>query len=101
MCVKPIAANDNVPPRTRRPFQNPPAGIDALLDIEDVRAATRLGRSTIYRRIDAGTFPKPICLSPGCVRWRVSAITAWLDALEQKPGTKPGTKTELEFKQAS
>jgi prophage regulatory protein len=28
----------------------------------------------------APDFPKPICLSPGCTRWRLSDIEAWENA---------------------
>jgi prophage regulatory protein len=42
---------------------------------------TALANSTIYRNMAAGTFPKPRVLSAGCVRWRLSAVKAWMDAL--------------------
>lgn len=61
------AANDNFPER--------------LLKLTDVRSMTSLGTSTIYRRMAAGTFPKPLVLSDACVRWRESALLAWIDGL--------------------
>lgn len=39
-----------------------------------------LGRSTIYRMMDDGDFPKPIHLTRKTVGWRASEITAWLDS---------------------
>ena len=42
---------------------------------------TALGSSTIYRRIAAGTFPKPRQLSPACVRWMESEIDIWIENL--------------------
>jgi prophage regulatory protein len=40
-----------------------------LMKLTDVTRATGLGRSTIYRRMGEGTFPAPLRLSAGCVRW--------------------------------
>lgn len=51
-----------------------------LLRVADVKARTRLSRSTIYRRIADGTFPKPISLSAGLVAWYESDINAWVAA---------------------
>jgi len=65
----PAAANDN-------------AKLDVLLRLPDVMQATGLGSSTIYRKIAANTFPRPLRLGPGSVRWRTSAIVAWTDGLE-------------------
>lgn len=60
--------NDNYPER--------------LLKLREVRAMTSLGASTIYRRMHAGTFPKPRVLSDACVRWRESEIVGWIDGLK-------------------
>lgn len=54
---------------------------DTLLRLPEVIAQVRLSRSTIYRRIDEGTFPRPRALGAGCVRWRQSEIDAWIEAL--------------------
>ena len=63
--------------------------IDRLLTAADVQAVVGLGHATIYRRIAAGTFPRPRRLSPGCVRWRLSAINAWLEALPEAVDETP------------
>ncbi|ABE62831.1 phage transcriptional regulator, AlpA [Nitrobacter hamburgensis X14] len=52
-----------------------------LLKLTDVTKATGLGRSTIYRKISENTFPPPLQLSPGCVRWDADHLQAWRDAL--------------------
>lgn len=52
-----------------------------LLKLTDVTKATSLGRSTIYRKISEGTFPPPLQLSAGCVRWNEDDLIAWRDAL--------------------
>jgi prophage regulatory protein len=53
---------------------------DNLLRVADVKARTRLSRTTIYRRIAAGTFPRPVPLSAGLVAWYESDINAWVAA---------------------
>lgn len=45
-----------------------------------VRQITGLGRSTIYRLVDAGQFPRPVPLGLRAVGWRADEISAWLDA---------------------
>ena len=52
--------------------------IDRFLKLREVMRITSLGSSTIYRRMDAGTFPKPKVLSVACVRWRESDIEKWM-----------------------
>ena len=41
-----------------------------------MRSALRLSRTTIYRRMGQGTFPKPVVISEACVRWRQSDVAA-------------------------
>ncbi len=57
---------------------------DYLLPIDEVIRRVGLGRSTIYARIGAGTFPAPRKLgehATAAVRWRSSDIDSWIDAL--------------------
>lgn len=35
--------------------------------------------STLWRRVNAGTFPQPVKLSERVTAWRVEEIRAWLD----------------------
>lgn len=58
---------------------------DALLRIETVEALTGMSRATVYRHIEAGTFPAPLKLGTRCVRWRSSAVRAWLFDPAQTP----------------
>ena len=51
-----------------------------ILRIRDVVAVTRLSRSTIYRLIQAGQFPKPIKLTERASGWRYEAVEQWLKA---------------------
>jgi prophage regulatory protein len=51
---------------------------DRILRIKTVLERTGLSRSTLYRKIEAGTFPRQIAISTRCTGWRQSAIEAWL-----------------------
>jgi prophage regulatory protein len=49
-----------------------------ILRMPGVLARTGLSRSTLYRKLAAGTFPKQIQISERCIGWSEAAITAWL-----------------------
>lgn len=52
-----------------------------ILRRKQVQARTGLSRSTIYARIAAGTFPRPIDLGDGrSVGWIEAEIDAWLQS---------------------
>lgn len=44
----------------------------------EVERLTGLSRSTIYRLMAAGEFPKPVKLTGKAVGWQLSAIAEWL-----------------------
>jgi predicted DNA-binding transcriptional regulator AlpA len=76
--MKPIvAANDNVAP------PGPLSSGATLLRLADVMLATSIGSSTIYRKIAANQFPRPLRLGPGSVRWKASEVSGWIDGLER------------------
>ena len=52
-----------------------------LLRRREVEELVSLGRSSLYRHIERGTFPRPIVLGPRCVRWREDEIREWLESL--------------------
>lgn len=52
-----------------------------LLKIAEVATKTKIGKSTIYRRIQDGSFPRPVSLGPGASRWIASEIDEWIRAL--------------------
>jgi prophage regulatory protein len=39
---------------------------------------TGLSRSTLYRKMRDGTFPKQVRISEHCCGWRESAISRWI-----------------------
>ncbi len=53
-------------------------GTDRILRRREVEARTGLSRSTIYRRMQAGTFPLAIPLGGRLVGWRARDIDVFL-----------------------
>lgn len=49
------------------------------IDIATVQAITGLSVSGVYRSAQAGTFPKPVKLSPKVSRWFRHEVVAWRD----------------------
>ena len=64
----------------------PPAAISSrirLLTIADVCAAMCISRVELWRRVKAGTFPRPL-MDGSRPKWREPAIVRHLDKLEAK-----------------
>ncbi|MBV7315426.1 AlpA family transcriptional regulator [Shewanella sp. NIFS-20-20] len=56
-----------------------------LIKLKDVIASTGLGRSTIYKYIEDGTFPKAVSLGCRAVAWVESEIQEWiLERIEER-----------------
>lgn len=51
---------------------------DRILRLKMVLERTGLSRSTLYRKIGQGSFPKQIAISARCAGWRESAVTDWM-----------------------
>lgn len=49
-----------------------------ILRRKQVEARIGLARSTIYQRVAAGTFPKPVSLGARAVGWIEAEIDTWL-----------------------
>jgi prophage regulatory protein len=49
-----------------------------VLRLKDVIEKTGLARSTIYKYVDAGTFPKPIPLGGRSVGWVDAEVHRWI-----------------------
>ena len=52
---------------------------ERILRIKTVLERTGLSRSTLYRKIEHGTFPKQVKISERCAGWKESAIQSWLN----------------------
>lgn len=50
-----------------------------LLRLPDVLRQTGVSRSSIYARIRAGQFPRPIALGPRTSAWLATDVTAWIE----------------------
>lgn len=49
--------------------------------VQTVTTLTGLGKTTIYRLMAAGKFPKAVPIAgASVVRWRLSDVFAWMDA---------------------
>lgn len=51
---------------------------DRILRLPAVLERTGLSRSTLYRKIQEGTFPKQIALGVRTAGWRESAVSTWI-----------------------
>jgi len=59
--------------------ERPPRNL-TILRLNQVKAITGLSRSTIYARIEAGTFPRQVKLGIGarCVGWVAEELNDWV-----------------------
>lgn len=51
---------------------------DRILRLAAVLDRTGLSRSTMYRKMQQGSFPKNLRLGARCAGWHESAINAWV-----------------------
>ena len=51
---------------------------ERIIRIKAVLAQTGLSRTSLYRKIQLGTFPRQVALSQRCVGWHQSAISEWI-----------------------
>ncbi|WP_029623535.1 helix-turn-helix transcriptional regulator [Sphingomonas sp. PAMC 26617] len=51
---------------------------DRIIRLKEVLLRTGLTRSTLYRKMQNGTFPRNVQISTRCAGWRQSAIDAWM-----------------------
>ncbi len=64
-----------------------------MLNAREVVERVGLHRSTIWKKVRAGTFPAPIELADNKIGWPESTITAWLDSRPRRTyGAEPAPK---------
>lgn len=51
--------------------------LDRFMREKEVLGVTSFSRTTLWREIKRGKFPKSVVISAGRVGWRESAIEAW------------------------
>jgi prophage regulatory protein len=66
---------------------------DRIVRIRTVLARTGLTRSTLYRKIKEGTFPKQVRISIHGAGWRESAVNQWI---ENPDGCPPRERRQWE-----
>lgn len=64
---------------------------DRILRLPTVLARTGLSRATLYRKVQAGTFPRQLKIAARCAGWRESAVNDWMRnpifySVEDHPG---------------
>ena len=52
---------------------------NTLIKLPEVKRRTTLSTSEVYRRLEAGTFPKQIKLGAKAVAWLEHEVQAWID----------------------
>lgn len=58
----------------------PPAPEPLLVCARDAARLCGLSVATWHRRVAAGLVPAAVRIGPGCVRWRVEELRAWIAA---------------------
>jgi len=56
----------------------------AYFSDRQVASRYNVDRTTWWRWVNNGQAPKPIKLSPGCTRWRVSDLEQWEEERKQE-----------------
>jgi prophage regulatory protein len=51
-----------------------------LIRLKEVKYYSGLARSTVYKYVAAGTFPKPVPLGGRAVAWVQGEVEAWIDS---------------------
>lgn len=94
-CTNPAIQSDSSRPALAQVEKDPVAGErqqrrrlrlgqltpESIIDLKDVIELTTLSKSTIYRKMAAGTFPSNRKLSVNRAGWRTANVLAWLDEL--------------------
>lgn len=49
-----------------------------IIRLKEVMGLTGLARSTVYKYVSEGVFPKPVSLGGRCVGWLESEVNIWI-----------------------
>ena len=55
-----------------------------ILRMPEVCAITGLGKSTIYKKLTEGIFPRPVRLGPRAIGWKIRDVYDWLESPERR-----------------
>ncbi len=73
-----LEATDDLKNALHRPLAMPFG--DELWSVKIVKIKTGLSRTTLYKYIKLGLFPRQRQLGPGRVAWRASAVRDWIES---------------------
>ena len=59
---------------------------DRLLRRRQVEKITGMKRSSIYRLMQDGDFPRPVKVGPAAVRWKESEVNTWVESRPKATG---------------
>ena len=65
---------------------------ESLLRLPEVEAVVGMKKSKIYSLLQEGQFPAPVRLGPRSVRWKASAVSAWIDNLRADTTGREGVR---------
>lgn len=71
-----------------------------IIRLQDVKHSTGLGRSTIYKYISEGSFPKPVPLGDRAVGWVESEVMGWVMARIEERDAHESFTTAAQLKAA-
>jgi prophage regulatory protein len=74
--MKRAPASTNVEPTVHAPLET----ALRFLSVKEVVRRTSLSRATVYRLVQAGTFPHPVTLTGARSAWVETEITAWMQS---------------------
>ena len=66
------------------PVKEPEFAFDFALRTKQVAQALDVGRSTLYKMVTEGSFPKPQKIGPRISFWRTSVVNDWLNQQRSK-----------------
>jgi len=58
---------------------------EILLRLPQLEKVVGMKRTTIYKRMAAGTFPRPVRLGANSVAWKSGTVQEWIDSLQVTP----------------
>lgn len=56
----------------------------SIIRIDQVETLTGVPKSTLYKWMKKGTFPRPLPLGERSVGWRMEAVQNWIDEREMQ-----------------
>jgi prophage regulatory protein len=56
----------------------------ALLRRPSIQARTGLSKTTLYRLMKAGEFPRPVVIAKRAVAWRAADLSDWLASVDAR-----------------